>query len=99
MEYTSIKTVTAVAQPAAGRAPAYQLPAEVIDGNDVVAVRPAVAAGAPRARRAGGAGGGPDGDGAPHLPPPRAFAHRPRQVPAPGGGRRLAQARPAAGPG
>ena len=43
MEYTSIKTVTAVAQPAAGRAPAYQLPAEVIDGNDVVAVRQAVA--------------------------------------------------------
>src|SRR5215212_6179880 len=55
MEYTSIKTVTAVAQPAAGRAPAYQLPAEVIDGNDVVAVRQAVAAAAARAR----AGDGP----------------------------------------
>ena len=54
MEYTSIKTVTAVAQPAAGRAPAYQLPAEVIDGNDVVAVQQAVAAAA-RAR----AGDGP----------------------------------------
>jgi acetoin:2,6-dichlorophenolindophenol oxidoreductase subunit alpha len=55
MEYTSIKTVTAVAQPAAGRAPAYGLPAEVIDGNDVVAVRQAVAAAAARAR----AGDGP----------------------------------------
>ncbi|HEX3200722.1 MAG TPA: thiamine pyrophosphate-dependent dehydrogenase E1 component subunit alpha, partial [Actinomycetes bacterium] len=55
MEYTSIKTVTAVAQPAAGRAPAYQLPAEVIDGNDVVAVQQAVAAAAARAR----AGDGP----------------------------------------
>jgi TPP-dependent pyruvate/acetoin dehydrogenase alpha subunit len=55
MEYTSIKTVTAVAQPAAGRAPAYQLPAEVIDGNDVVAVRQAVASAAARAR----AGDGP----------------------------------------
>jgi pyruvate dehydrogenase E1 component alpha subunit len=55
MEYTSIKTVTSVAQPAAGRAPAYQLPAEVIDGNDVVAVQRAVAAAADRAR----AGDGP----------------------------------------
>jgi acetoin:2,6-dichlorophenolindophenol oxidoreductase subunit alpha len=55
MEYTSIKTVTAVAQPAAGRAPAYQLPAEVIDGNDVVAVQQTVAAAAARAR----AGDGP----------------------------------------
>jgi acetoin:2,6-dichlorophenolindophenol oxidoreductase subunit alpha len=55
MEYTSIKTVTAVAQPAAGRAPAYQLPAEVIDGNDVVAVQHAVSAAAARAR----AGDGP----------------------------------------
>ena len=55
MEYTSIKTVTAVAQPAAGRAPAYQLPAEVIDGNDVVAVQHAVGAAAARAR----AGDGP----------------------------------------
>src|SRR5918998_1133483 len=55
MEYTSIKTVTAVAQPAAGRAPAYQLPAEVIDGNDVVAVQQTVAAAATRAR----AGDGP----------------------------------------
>jgi TPP-dependent pyruvate/acetoin dehydrogenase alpha subunit len=55
MEYTSIKTVTSVAQPAAGRAPSYQLPAEVIDGNDVVAVQHAVATAAARAR----AGDGP----------------------------------------
>jgi pyruvate dehydrogenase E1 component alpha subunit len=38
MEYTPIAAVTAVAQPAADRAPAYGLPAEVVDGNDVVAV-------------------------------------------------------------
>ena len=50
MEYTPIRTVTAVEQPAAGRAPAYGLPAEVVDGNDVVAVRDAVAAAAARAR-------------------------------------------------
>ena len=50
MEYTPIASVTAVAQPAADRAPAYGLPAEVVDGNDVVAVRDAVAAAAARAR-------------------------------------------------
>ncbi len=55
MEYTSIGTVTAVSQPAAGRAPAYGLPAEVVDGNDVVAVRNAVSRAAARAR----AGDGP----------------------------------------
>jgi acetoin:2,6-dichlorophenolindophenol oxidoreductase subunit alpha len=55
MEYTPIRTVTAVDQPAAGRAPAYGLPAEVVDGNDVVAVRGVVAAAAARAR----AGDGP----------------------------------------
>jgi acetoin:2,6-dichlorophenolindophenol oxidoreductase subunit alpha len=55
MEYTPIKDVTAVAQPAAGRAPAYGIPAEVIDGNDVVAVRQAVGRAAARAR----AGDGP----------------------------------------
>ena len=38
MEYTPIGTVTAVENPAADRAPAYRLPAEVIDGNDVVVV-------------------------------------------------------------
>jgi TPP-dependent pyruvate/acetoin dehydrogenase alpha subunit len=55
MEYTPIKTVTAVAQPAADRAPAYGIPAEVVDGNDVVAVLAVVSRAAARAR----AGEGP----------------------------------------
>src|ERR1700752_3571219 len=50
MEYTPIGEVTAVANPAADRAPAYGLPSEVIDGNDVVVVRDAVARAAERAR-------------------------------------------------
>jgi acetoin:2,6-dichlorophenolindophenol oxidoreductase subunit alpha len=50
MEYTPIGTVTAVANPAADRAPAYGLPAEVIDGNDVVIVAEAVARAVQRAR-------------------------------------------------
>ena len=37
MEYTPISAVTSVANPAADRAVAYGLPAEIIDGNDVVA--------------------------------------------------------------
>ena len=55
MEYTPIGEVTAVANPAADRAPAYRLPGEVLDGNDVVVVRDAVARAAARAR----AGEGP----------------------------------------
>ncbi|MFE9021247.1 thiamine pyrophosphate-dependent dehydrogenase E1 component subunit alpha [Streptomyces sp. NPDC007808] len=55
MEYTPIADVTAVARPAADRAPAYGIPGEVVDGNDVVAVREAVAHLAERAR----AGEGP----------------------------------------
>jgi acetoin:2,6-dichlorophenolindophenol oxidoreductase subunit alpha len=55
MEYTPISSVTAVAQPAAGRAPSYGLPAEVVDGNDVVAVLQVVSGAAARAR----AGEGP----------------------------------------
>ncbi|KKD08832.1 thiamine pyrophosphate-dependent dehydrogenase E1 component subunit alpha [Streptomyces sp. WM6386] len=55
MEYTPIAAVTAVARPAADRAPAYGIPGETVDGNDVVAVRDAVAAMAGRAR----AGDGP----------------------------------------
>jgi acetoin:2,6-dichlorophenolindophenol oxidoreductase subunit alpha len=55
MEYTPIGDVTAVANPAADRAPAYSLPAEVIDGNDVLVVRDAVGRAAARAR----AGDGP----------------------------------------
>ncbi|MGW3118281.1 thiamine pyrophosphate-dependent dehydrogenase E1 component subunit alpha [Streptomyces sp. NPDC001107] len=55
MEYTPIADVTAVARPAADRAPAYGIPGEVVDGNDVVAVKEAVARLAGRAR----AGDGP----------------------------------------
>jgi acetoin:2,6-dichlorophenolindophenol oxidoreductase subunit alpha len=54
MEYTPIATVTAVPNPAAGRAASYGIPAEVIDGNDVVVVKEAVAAAAERARSGGG---------------------------------------------
>jgi acetoin:2,6-dichlorophenolindophenol oxidoreductase subunit alpha len=55
MEYTPIGSVTAADHPAAGRAPSYGLPAEVIDGNDVVVVAEAVGRAAARAR----AGDGP----------------------------------------
>ncbi|WP_405866794.1 thiamine pyrophosphate-dependent dehydrogenase E1 component subunit alpha [Streptomyces sp. NBC_00005] len=55
MEYTPIADVTAVARPAADRAPSYGIPGEVVDGNDVVAVQEAVAGLAQRAR----AGDGP----------------------------------------
>jgi TPP-dependent pyruvate/acetoin dehydrogenase alpha subunit len=55
MEYTPIGSVTAVAHPAADRAGGYDLPAELVDGNDVVAVHRAVATAAERAR----AGDGP----------------------------------------
>ena len=54
MEYTPIGDVTAVANPAADRAPAYNIPAEVIDGNDVLAVYNAVSRAAARARDGGG---------------------------------------------
>ncbi|QWB21804.1 MULTISPECIES: thiamine pyrophosphate-dependent dehydrogenase E1 component subunit alpha [Streptomyces] len=55
MEYTPIADVTAVPRPAADRAPAYGIPGEVVDGNDVVAVAEAVGRLAARAR----AGDGP----------------------------------------
>jgi TPP-dependent pyruvate/acetoin dehydrogenase alpha subunit len=55
MEYTPIAQVTAVANPAADRAAAHNLPGEVIDGNDVVLVKEAATRAAERAR----AGGGP----------------------------------------
>jgi pyruvate dehydrogenase E1 component alpha subunit len=55
MEYTPIASVTAVENPAADRAGSYRLPAEVIDGNDVLVVHDAVARAAQRAR----AGEGP----------------------------------------
>jgi acetoin:2,6-dichlorophenolindophenol oxidoreductase subunit alpha len=54
MEYTPIGDVTAVPNPAADRAPSYRIPAEIIDGNDVVVVKDAVAAAAERARSGGG---------------------------------------------
>jgi TPP-dependent pyruvate/acetoin dehydrogenase alpha subunit len=55
MEYTPIGAVTAADHPAADRAPAYRIPAKVIDGNDVIVVRDAIAEAAERAR----AGEGP----------------------------------------
>jgi pyruvate dehydrogenase E1 component alpha subunit len=55
MEYTPIGSVTAAEHPAADRAASYRLPAEVIDGNDVVAVADAVGRAADHAR----AGDGP----------------------------------------
>jgi acetoin:2,6-dichlorophenolindophenol oxidoreductase subunit alpha len=55
MEYTPIGAVTAADNPAADRAVAYRLPAQIVDGNDVVAVRDAIEAAAQRAR----AGDGP----------------------------------------
>jgi pyruvate dehydrogenase E1 component alpha subunit len=54
MEYTPIGDVTAVANPAADRAPAYNIPAEVIDGNDVLVVYDAVSRAAANARDGGG---------------------------------------------
>jgi TPP-dependent pyruvate/acetoin dehydrogenase alpha subunit len=55
MEYTPIASVTAVENPAADRAGSYGMPAEVLDGNDVLVVHEAVGRAAERAR----AGEGP----------------------------------------
>jgi acetoin:2,6-dichlorophenolindophenol oxidoreductase subunit alpha len=55
MEYTPIDSVTSVRNPAADRASAYDMPSELIDGNDVAVVRDAVA----RAVARGRAGDGP----------------------------------------
>ena len=54
MEYTPIASVTAVPNPAADRAAANGLPGQLLDGNDVLVVRDAVAAAAARARRGDG---------------------------------------------
>jgi TPP-dependent pyruvate/acetoin dehydrogenase alpha subunit len=54
MEYTAIGDVTAVTNPAADRAVAYNLPSEVIDGNDVLVVKDAVSRAASRAREGEG---------------------------------------------
>jgi acetoin:2,6-dichlorophenolindophenol oxidoreductase subunit alpha len=50
MEYTPISEVTTVEHPAADRASAYRLPAEIMDGNDVVVVREVVGRAVDRAR-------------------------------------------------
>ena len=55
MEYTAIHTVTSVPNPAADRAAANGMPGVLVDGNDVVAVRDAMAEAVGRAR----AGDGP----------------------------------------
>ena len=55
MEYTPISAVTAVPNPAADRAGAYGLPAEIIDGNDVIKVQETIKIAVDRAR----AGEGP----------------------------------------
>jgi pyruvate dehydrogenase E1 component alpha subunit len=54
MEYTPIASVTAVKDPAAGRADAYGIPAEIVDGNDVLAMRDAMRKAVERARPGGG---------------------------------------------
>jgi pyruvate dehydrogenase E1 component alpha subunit len=54
MEYTPIGSVTPVEHPAADRAPSYKIPAEVVDGNDVIAMRDVVARARQRARTGGG---------------------------------------------
>jgi acetoin:2,6-dichlorophenolindophenol oxidoreductase subunit alpha len=54
MEYTPIEAVTAVPNPAADRAAGYNMPAEIIDGNDVVIVHEAVARAVERARKGDG---------------------------------------------
>jgi TPP-dependent pyruvate/acetoin dehydrogenase alpha subunit len=54
MEYTPIGSVTAVEHPAADRAASYALPAEIVDGNDVVEMYDVVARAADRARSGDG---------------------------------------------
>ena len=78
MEYTPIGAVTAVARPAADRAPAYGLESIVVDGNDADAVYATATRAVARAR----AGEGPSLDRGPDLPPRRSLARRPGQVPA-----------------
>src|SRR4029453_10498889 len=53
MEYTPIASVTSVANPAADRAIAYGLPAEIVGGNDGVGVYDTMAMGADGARPGG----------------------------------------------
>jgi pyruvate dehydrogenase E1 component alpha subunit len=54
MEYTAIETVTAVKNPAADRAAAYDLAPQIVDGNDVEAVYAMAGAAIEKARQGGG---------------------------------------------
>lgn len=54
MEYTPIADMTTVDHPAYDRASAYRLPAELIDGNDLLAVHAAADKAVARARSGGG---------------------------------------------
>jgi TPP-dependent pyruvate/acetoin dehydrogenase alpha subunit len=54
MEYTPIRSVTSVDNPAADRARGHDIPSHIVDGNDVVVVHDAVAAAADRARSGDG---------------------------------------------
>jgi acetoin:2,6-dichlorophenolindophenol oxidoreductase subunit alpha len=54
MEYTPIRSVTSVDNPAADRARGHDIPSHIIDGNDVVVVQEAVLTAAERARSGGG---------------------------------------------
>ncbi len=54
MEYTPIRSVTAVDHPAADRAPAYGLSASVVDGNDADVVYSVATSAIERARSGGG---------------------------------------------
>ena len=54
MEYTAIETVTAVKNPAADRASAYDLAPQIVDGNDVEAVYAMAGAAIEKARQGGG---------------------------------------------
>ena len=69
---TSIKTTTNIDDPAAGRAGAYGMESEIVDGNDVLAVNEAAKRAVERART----GDGPYDHRAENLPPRRPFAKR-----------------------
>ena len=51
---TSIELASAIKDPAAGRAAGYNIPAEIVDGNDVLAVNEATARAVARARKGDG---------------------------------------------
>ena len=74
----------------AGRACAYGMPGEMVDGMDVLAVRGAVAKAVERARR----GRRPDADRVQDLPLVRPLALRPARLPHARGGSGMEEARP-----